>query len=1002
MRNILAVLLSFLLLCALSVSCVQKNVKSSADQTATQMAGDDGTPISISSIELKPQDQNAEIVISGSAAPKYTAFLLPDPPKLLIELHGVKLQESVPSTISGGDLVREIKVTPSVQQDENTVKLEAFLNSEVTYDTTGDETKISFILKPMKEGTQASLTSSSTMTGSEGAQPLKEEPLQSSSGTAESEAPSIEIHKVSTSDEGLNVSYTVQPPLTTVRIAAPQAPTKVKHFYLDNPARMVIDVYGVKAVKQQEVAKIDRPELSEVRVGSHPEYIRVVLQFPDKTPPNNQILENDDIVQVFLAHDPNVDIAAALSAPQKTPAPENVQASTVESPVEKTADAPVVAAPPTPAPSAAVAQDAVTPALPTETVSQAPPMLPVSAPETQAQASNQQTLDEPILIDFDQQFLLGAFKFIVIGNRPFPFYPDPTGIYYETESKKVPREFTFTIKNARLFQKTFMFQIGAPALTAVAVSEDQQRNQVKLRFVIPSDIPSDPIVSVDGKTISFQFNEPIKEVEYGVKVKKEFTGRKISLDFENAEITSVLRIISDVSGFNVIASDSVKGSITMRLEDIPWDQAFDVILQAKNLKSEQIGNVIRVITLEEYQQQVERQKDAKKALAEEAKERARQVEYELELNQKSAALKPLVTRIIALNYIDAADTAEMVLSACGEKGRGGIQTEQTQNVAGAGASERREDCMLSQRGSMMVDKHNNALIVNDTLEFVTKLKDLISQIDRPIARVLIEARIVEARTDLASDIGVKWGGKIERPDFTVDGRASSSSSTSTDGTTDGTSVLETLTNSVVDLPVDPSYGGLGINFGRIFGKTLVEIDAEITALEDAGKARVISAPRIMTMDNQEAVIKQGREFPVTTRTPDGTFKTDYRDAALKLTVVPRRVPNLDRLSLVVKLEEKEVTETTDVLGNPQLLTKEANTILLLDSGETMVIGGIVASDNSRSERRVPCLGTIPIVEYAFKSTQKAEDERELLMFITATIIPDENENKAKLNVRSIR
>ncbi len=995
MRNILAVLLSFLLLCMLSASCVQKNVKPAADQTATQMAGDDGTLITISSIELKPQDQNAEIVISGSSAPKYTAFLLPDPPKLLIELQGVKLQDSVPSTISGGGLVREIIVKPPVQADERTVKLEALLNEEVTYDTTGGDTSISFVLKPMKEAAR-----SSEPMASDG-NTLKEETLQASSAPSPApggtESPSIEIHNVTASDDGLNITYTVQPPLTRVKITFPQKPTKVKHFYLDNPARLVIDVYETRAGKQQEIIKVDRPELSEIRVGSHPEYTRIVLQFPENSSPNSQVLESDDMVQVFLAHNPNVDITSALTAPSSAAMAGQAQPAPARKPAEESSIVvtPEPAPPAVPIPTETVSSNTV---IPTETAAQPLPVVPVP-PAPQA-------IDEPILIDFDQQFLLGAFKFIVIGNRPFPPFPDPTGVYYSSESKKVPREFVFTIKNARLFQKTFMFQIGAPALTAVAVSEDQQRNQVKLRFVIPSDIPSDPIVSVDGKTVSFQFNEPIKEVEYGVKVKKEYSGRKISLDFENAEITSVLRIISDVSGFNVIASDSVKGSITMRLEDIPWDQAFDVILQAKNLKSEQIGNVIRVITLDEYQQQISQRSAAKKALAEEAKERANQIQYELELNQKAAALKPLVTRIIGLNYIDASDTAAMILSAC-EENR--VVARPTGGEAlGAGVAEERKDCLLSQRGSMMVDKHNNALIVNDTLEFVTKLKDLISQIDRPIARVLIEARIVEARTDLTRELGVKWGGKIERPDFTINGRASSSSTTDGtsdsggDGTTVGDAVSSLLSGPVVDLPVDPSYGGIGLNFGRVFGKTLFEIDAEITALEEAGKARVISSPRIMTMDNQEAIIKQGREFPVTTRTPDGTFKTDYRDAALKLTVVPRRVPNLDRLSLVVKLEEKEVTETTDVLGNPQLLTKEANTILLLDSGETMVIGGIVASDNSRNERRVPCLGTLPIVGYAFKSTQRADDERELLMFITATIIPDENDNKTQLNVRSIR
>jgi type IV pilus assembly protein PilQ len=201
---------------------------------------------------------------------------------------------------------------------------------------------------------------------------------------------------------------------------------------------------------------------------------------------------------------------------------------------------------------------------------------------------------------------------------------------------------------------------------------------------------------------------------------------------------------------------------------------------------------------------------------------------------------------------------------------------------------------------------------------------------------------------------------------------------------------------VVNLPTIASpYGGLGVNFGRIFGKTLVQLDAEITALEDAGKGRIISSPKIVAMNNKEAVIQQGEKIPVTTRTPDGTFSTTYRDASLKLTVIPRTIPNLNRLSLSVKLEDTKVLDREDILGNPHLATKEAVTEMLLDSGETMVIGGIAATEDASSERRVPCLGTVPVLGEAFKARNKTEDKRELLMFITATIMNDQTPAKAQ-------
>ncbi len=995
MRDKLTVISVCVLVFLLAVSCASPNLEK--DQGATSPI------IDISSIDVVPRASSTEVVIHGSDSPKYTAYSFNDPPRVVLEIHDVRLNESIPAKIPGAALVKEIIVHRPDSGARNTAQLEVQLQEETTYDTFGSGNSLALILHPAKKAEIAAPPATTEKETVSTAGALPESGTHSwsavpgdAAAAAGSQMPSAQQVVVVTTPEPntLRVEYVPGDPLTYVIMQAPHPFESIKKFYLQSPARLVVDLFGVKSARSAELTKVNRSELSEIRVGRHTNSIRVVLQFPGNTVPDHKILESADTIKVVLASKEGTNVAEAMKssppllASDRAKKPETPvvtvhgEAASIQTPTAaatppaKSDNLPTVVVPPQPKPAAIVAAPVV-PQIPATSSVAAPAA--VNGPRVNASS-------KPIQIVFGREYLFGAFRFILEGDRNFP--PFPNEAFYTEGVQAFPKEYHLTIENAELLEKTYYIPIKKTSLTAVIINEDKTNHRVSFRFLLPPDAPSRPIVNAEGNRLSFQFNEPVAtEVTAPSTRQKEYTGPKISVDFQNADIHSVLRILSEVGGVNIIVSENVKGTVTVRMENVPWEQVLDSVLEIENLRSEKIGEVISVVTFEEFQKRLDLRRQAELNRAQEEQARAEKVAAELSLEQKRKELEPFITETIYLSYVDAKTIMDESLKW--------LVNNQLPGSGGSSAGKQQED--KRRVGTILYDSHNNALIITDTIENVTKIKKLAHELDRPIPQVLIEARIVEATSNFAREIGVKWGGSLERPSTTISGR--------TVNTTTGTDGAQTTTpdTSVVNLPTiaDP-FGGIGANFGRIFGKTLLELDAQLTALETDGKARIISSPRIMTMNNKEAIIKQGTEIPVTTRTADGTFKTEYKDAALKLTVVPRKVPNLDRLSLTVKLEEKQVLEREDVLGNPHLATKEADTVMLLNSGETMVIGGIAATNSSNSERRVPCLGTLPILGEAFKATDQNNDKRELLMFITATMLSEERPGGRELKAPGVQ
>ena len=424
----------------------------------------------------------------------------------------------------------------------------------------------------------------------------------------------------------------------------------------------------------------------------------------------------------------------------------------------------------------------------------------------------------------------------------------------------------------------------------------------------------------------------------------DYVGDRISLNFQSIEVRAVLQLIADFTELNLVASDSVTGSITLRLQNVPWDQALDLVLKTRGLDSRQIGNVLMV------------------APAQEIAERERQ---EIEANKQLAELAPLQSEFIRIRYAKAIDVVELFEAGSEEGGS-----------------------LISERGSVVVDERTNSIVVTDTAAKLSEIRDLIEKVDIPIRQVLIEARIVKARTGIDEQLGIRWGGGYLN--------ASGDKFTSVAGDTASVTSLnnQLIGGGQVDMPTAPfvDLGAPDANTGFAVGFTSTDLflTAELSALEASGEGEVVSQPKVITGDKQKAVIKSGQEVPYQEGAASGATTTAFKEAVLKLDVTPNITPD-DRVLLDLVVNQDSVGEFVPS-GNggliPLIDTTELTTQVLVGNGETVVLGGVFENEESVTVEKVPLLGDIPYVGRLFKSTANRQEKTETLIFITPRILSE--------------
>ncbi|MGE5242404.1 MAG: type IV pilus secretin PilQ [Bacteroidota bacterium] len=465
------------------------------------------------------------------------------------------------------------------------------------------------------------------------------------------------------------------------------------------------------------------------------------------------------------------------------------------------------------------------------------------------------------------------------------------------------------------------------------------------------------IFTVDVKPVIEKADEK-KVDEFG------YSGEKLSLNFQNIEVRAALQVLADFTGLNFVVSDTVRGSLTLRLKDVPWDQALDLICDAKNLAVRRKGNVLTVAPAPEVA----------------AKEKAN-----LEATKAVIELEPLVSELIQINYAKAGDIAALIKSI---KPVGGA-TAQEHPVFGAGATgattqiATESNTLLSPRGQVTVDARTNSLLVQDTPGKIRELRKLIAQLDQPVRQVMIESRLVEATDNFSKSLGSRFG--VKYTDANASGRAGAASGT----VSDSSSIVAagTMTSNANGLNVNlPSAGignfpagSIGLTFAKL-GTNGGLLNLELSALEQEGKGKIISSPRIITANQKAASIEQGQERVFTTNVL-GVGSVVTKKATLKLDVTPQITPD-DRVNLDVDITKDDFADAVTGILN----VKEIKTQVLLDNGETVVIGGIYSQDKNDTTTKVPFFGDIPLLGWLFKEKEARDNRTELLIFLTPRIL----------------
>ncbi|WP_157084921.1 type IV pilus secretin PilQ [Hydrogenophaga palleronii] len=427
-----------------------------------------------------------------------------------------------------------------------------------------------------------------------------------------------------------------------------------------------------------------------------------------------------------------------------------------------------------------------------------------------------------------------------------------------------------------------------------------------------------------------------------------YNGEKLSLNFQNIEVRSLLQVIADFTNFNIVTSDSVTGAVTLRLKDVPWDQALDIILQAKGLGMRKSGNVLWIAPKDEI---------------------AAREKQELESKVSTESLETLRTQGFQMNYAKAADIAAQLTSA----GSGGTGS------GGSGTNAR----ILSPRGSVISEPRTNQLFVTDIPSRLEQVQDLISKLDIPIRQVMIEARIVEADDTFGKSLGVRLGGGATG--FSV-GSANGNPIRGNFGSTYGAvTTSPTLTSApFVNLPANPSNAQAASYALALFNPSMSRfLSLEISALESDGKGRIVSSPRVVTADQVKALIEQGTEFPYQTATSSGATAIAFRKANLKLEVTPQITPEGN---IILDLDINKDSRGESTPDGIAINTKHVQTQVLVENGGTVVIGGIFEQTERDEVNKVPLLGDIPAVGNLFKSRNRIANKSELLIFITPRVL----------------
>lgn len=872
--------------------------------------------VTISAIELKGADGARELTIRGSRAPTFSVFRMTAPPRLLVDLSGAELASAV-AVPSGDALVRGVAASKLADEHAPMVRVELTLASDVEYDAraVGDTIVVSI------------------------------------RGAAKA-APLTKLGRLDKKVRGDTVTVSV--PFSGPAPAA----DAVAIQQLDSPSRIVVDIAGATSEPKWQKATVGARGIQRARLGVQDDGVRIVLDLEgDATLPEVDVSTDKSRLNIVVRA-PKAAPAVAANAPAKVDEPEAVVEVAVEAPKAVVAEAPkaVVAE----APKAVVAEAAKA------VVAEAPKAV-AEAPKAVVEAPKAARAKAAVAgIKFEPKD--GFFRLTVEVPAGVTVVKDASSTralpVLRLVDAALPEALVRTLDTSAVagavVSAVSSYTEGGDALLAAQVGGAAEHRHWqkgdKLYWDFRGSAASDTTMASHAEevpqaaraTAGYQTQLASDIARTTVGQRARYTGRRISLDLKDAEIQNVLRLLADVSQLNIIAGEEVKGRVTLKLKNVPWDQALDIILQARQLDKVRSGNIIRIAPLDVLE---------------------KEAQLRLQRQEANVKLEPLAVRLVPVSYATAS----------------GIQAQATN--------------LLSSRGKLSVDARTNVLIVEDVPASLEKIERLIRTLDTQTPQVLIEARIVQARTSFSRQLGIQWGGSLSFSqalgNSTGLGFPNEIAIAGGAGGIGADGLAGPTPNFLVNLPAPTGVGsgaGLGFTFGSAGGAALLHL--RLSAAESDGKTKTISSPKVVTLDNTEAKIVAGEQIPITVVTANGP-STRFIAANLELSVTPH-VTTEGSVMMKVKATQNELSERTDNFGTPGILTREAETQMLVPDGETAVLGGIYRRTARESRNLIPFLGDIPVLGWLFKNTTRTDDRDELLIFISPRIV---NRSQALVNAQ---
>ncbi|MBI3180845.1 MAG: type IV pilus secretin PilQ [Myxococcales bacterium] len=849
----------------------------------------------LSDVAVRPTPAGAQIVLTGSRPPTFTVFRLADPDRLVVDLSTADAG-ALKGHQDGAGPVAGVVVSQFSDERASVARLLVSLEGASRYDVRADGNRV-VVSVDGKKGEPAPVEEAkATPKETDAAEALAVPPPQAENVVA-SRVDEQAVERPARRVTGLSFSK------DTLRVLTDGEMAKFELIELSNPPRLALDLHGVSLSARAPKAR--SRQVAGVRVGSHGDKVRVVLDVRGEMPAYRASrLERG--VSVALNDRPAVQQRAEVSKPAE------VEIDGRKVSLESSETEPLVA--------------------------KAEP-----APERPAAMAEVKDLT------FADSSEGGRVEIKLAGEVRWKVErPDGRSAVLDLEPARLPKRLERSLDTSALDTPVKMVSVftapgsAGKVRVVVAANGALEETLVKtasgLSWRLAAKGVATEQAAVSSKAAGFA-SESARYAERGAPRRARYTGKKVSFEFKDIDIHNLLRVIAEISKKNIVVADDVQGKVTIRLRNVPWDQALELILRSKGLGKEELGNnIVRVAPLKTLEEESKLREERRKSLQ-------RQEE--------------LVVQLIPVNYATADQMSSRVKD------------------------------VLSERGTVSVDLRTNTLIVRDVASNIGRARALVQRLDTQTPQVLIESRIVEAATNFVKQIGVQWGGHAQAAPatgnptglifpstFSVRGGSSGDASAGTAGTP----------NFAVNLPAAVSTGSGGA-LGFVFGSAggAVALNLRLSALENQGVVKTISAPRVTTLDNNLARISQGVSIPFSQASAQGV-NTTFVEARLSLEVTPHITQDGSVLMNIKAENNQPDPSNTGANGQPAIQRKEANTQVLVKDSDTTVIGGIYVRRAANSTSSVPLLGRIPLLGFFFQRSDETENRQELLIFITPRIV----------------